>query len=85
MNAKSVCFQLLCVILCSSSYSQTDTTERCPLVRNEFYYETGQVMFTSVKADSSLLGFFQKGAGIGFKYIRYFDCPDAFDDQYQVF
>lgn len=82
MKARS--FYLLLAFLCVfySSYSQPDSTEQCPLVREEFYYDTGWVVVRATTGDSLYVSYMEKGTGISFRYGLFYDCPLVFDEEY---
>jgi len=63
-------------------YSQQDTIERCPLVGEQYFFDAGHLMKTALKSDSTHFGYFVNGNAIGFRFLRQFDCPDVFDEQY---
>lgn len=82
MNARAVYTLFFPLFLYNFIYSQQDTTERCPVVKERFYYDSGHLMITSLEVDSTYKGYFKNGNGIGFRFLKDYDCPNVFDEQY---
>ena len=82
MNAKAICILFFSTGSNISIHSQQDTIERCPLIGEHFYFGSGHLMRTKAESDSTYFGYFVDGNATGFRFLRQFDCPDVFDEQY---
>jgi hypothetical protein len=82
MNIKAFYILFIFAFVSPLVYSQQDTIERCPQAGENFYFDAGHLMKTELQADSTHFGFFVDGNAIGFRFSRWFDCPDIFDEEY---